>query len=191
MTYSIYLYIQRGLFERHKMTFALMLTNKILISAKSLSHEAIGIFLKGGGSLNANDVRKKPKDWIPDKCWLDMVALSQHPTFHDLLESVYRNDGLWRQWYDQEAPEEAKIPDGFEDRITPFERMCLVKSLREDRTLVAAQAYISHAIGGRFVESVPLNMESTWGESTPYVPLICLLSPGADPTKLIEELAKR
>ena len=29
MTYSIYLYIQRGLFERHKLTFALMLTNKI------------------------------------------------------------------------------------------------------------------------------------------------------------------
>ena len=29
MTYAIYLYIQRGLFERHKVTFALMLTNKV------------------------------------------------------------------------------------------------------------------------------------------------------------------
>ena len=35
MTYAIYLYIQRGLFERHKLTFALMLTNKILVSAKT------------------------------------------------------------------------------------------------------------------------------------------------------------
>jgi hypothetical protein len=33
MTYEIYLYIQRGLFERHKLIFALMLTNKILASA--------------------------------------------------------------------------------------------------------------------------------------------------------------
>lgn len=33
MTYEIYLYIQRGLFERHKIIFALMLTNKILTSA--------------------------------------------------------------------------------------------------------------------------------------------------------------
>ena len=24
-----------------------------------------------------NAVRKKPKDWIPDKCWLDLVALSE------------------------------------------------------------------------------------------------------------------
>ena len=34
MTYAIYLYIQRGLFERHKLTFALMLTNKICVSAR-------------------------------------------------------------------------------------------------------------------------------------------------------------
>jgi len=190
LTYAIYLYIQRGLFERHKIIFALMLTNKILVSAKKLDPTVINIFLKGGGSLDINQVRKKPKDWIPDKCWLDLVALSQLPTFHDLLDSFNRNDGLWRQWYDLEAPEQSKVPD-FDDKITKFERMVVVKSLRDDRTLVAAQEYISEAIGQRFVESVPLNMESTWGESHSRTPLICLLSPGADPTKLIEELAKR
>jgi hypothetical protein len=39
-----------------------------------------------------NAVRKKPKDWIPDKCWLDLVALSQLATFHDLLDSFTRNE---------------------------------------------------------------------------------------------------
>ena len=34
MTYEIYLYIQRGLFERHKLVFALMLANKILVCAR-------------------------------------------------------------------------------------------------------------------------------------------------------------
>jgi len=190
MTYSIYLYIQRGLFERHKLTFALMLTNKILISAKSLDKSLVGVFLKGGGSLDINSVRKKPKDWIPDKCWLDLVALSQVPVFHDLLDSFSRNEGLWRQWYDLEAPEQSKVPD-FDEKINKFERMCVVKSLREDRTMVAAQEYIAEAIGQRFTESVPLSMENALNESTPWVPFICLLSPGADPTKLIEELAKR
>lgn len=32
MTYEIYVYIQRGLFERHKIVFALMLATKILAS---------------------------------------------------------------------------------------------------------------------------------------------------------------
>jgi dynein heavy chain len=34
-------------------------------------------------------------------------------------------------------------------------------------------------------------MENTWAETDPHTPVICLLSAGADPTKLIEELAKR
>ena len=61
MTYEIYLYIQRGLFERHKIIFALMLTSKVLASAGKVKAEEIDIFLKGGGALDINSVRKKPK----------------------------------------------------------------------------------------------------------------------------------
>eukprot|EP00798_Chlamydomonas_sp_ICE-L_P031303 gene31303-6451_t len=190
LTYEIYLYVQRGLFERHKIIFALMLTNKILLSAGKIRFGDLDVFLKGGGALDINAVRKKPKDWIPDQVWLSIVALSSMEAFRDVPDSVFRNDGLWRQWYDQEAPEQAKVPD-YEDRLTKFERMCVVKTFREDRTLIAAADYISEALGQRFVESVPLNMENTHEESHNKCPLICLLSPGADPTKLIEDLAKR
>lgn len=61
MTYEIYLYIQRGLFERHKIIFALMLTSKVLSSAGKVKAEEIDIFLKGGGALDIDSVRKKPK----------------------------------------------------------------------------------------------------------------------------------
>ena len=33
LTYKIYLYITRGLYEKHKLVFALMLANKILLAA--------------------------------------------------------------------------------------------------------------------------------------------------------------
>ncbi|KAK9865923.1 hypothetical protein WJX84_001850 [Apatococcus fuscideae] len=190
MTYEIYLYIQRGLFERHKVIFALMLTNKLLVSAGKVRAEDVDVFLKGGGALDINSVRKKPKDWIPDAVWLNLVALSSMDAFRDVCDSVFRNDHSWRHWYDQEAPERAAVPD-YEQRLSKFERMCIVKAFREDRTLIAAADYIADALGQRFVESVPLNMENAWTESHPKCPLICLLSPGADPTKLIEDLAKR
>ncbi|GFR42148.1 hypothetical protein Agub_g3000 [Astrephomene gubernaculifera] len=190
MTYEIYLYVQRGLFERHKIIFALMLTNKVLVSASKVKVVDLDVFLKGGAALDINSVRKKPKDWIPDSVWLNIIALSAMDAFRDIPDSVFRNDGLWRQWYDQEAPEMAKVPD-YEDRLNKFERMCVVKTFREDRTLIAAADYIAEALGQRFVESVPLNMEKAWNESHAKCPLICLLSPGADPTKLIEDLAKK
>jgi dynein heavy chain, axonemal len=84
----------------------------------------------------------------------------------------------------------AKVPE-YEDRLTKFERMCVVKTFREDRTLVAATEYVADALGQRFVESVPLNMDRAWSESHSKCPLICLLSRGSDPTKLIEDLAKK
>lgn len=65
-------------------------------------------------------------------------------------------------------------------------RCARLQAFREDRTLIAAADYIAEALGQRFVESVPLNMERAWAESHRKCPLICLLSPGADPTKLIE-----
>lgn len=78
--------------------FALMLTNKILASAGSIKVSDVDIFLKGGGALDINSVRKKPKDWIPDGVWLNIVALSNLEAFRDIPDSVFRNDGLWRQW---------------------------------------------------------------------------------------------
>jgi hypothetical protein len=42
---------------------------------------------------------------------LDLLpfAPAPPPARRDIPDSVFRNDGLWRQWYDQEAPEMAKV----------------------------------------------------------------------------------
>jgi dynein heavy chain len=86
-----------------------MLTNKILTNSGKIRLSDLDVFLKGGGALDINSVRKKPKEWIPDSVWLNIVALSNMDAFRDIPDSVFRNDGLWRQWYDQEAPEMAKV----------------------------------------------------------------------------------
>jgi len=190
LTYSVYLYVQRGLFERHKVIFALMLANKVGISAGTLDPAALSAFLRGAGSLDIATARKKPKDWIPDAAWLNLLALSSLPVFASMPDSVAKSDAAWRQWYDLEAPEKGKLP-ALEGSLSKFERTMVLKALRPDRTLVAAADYISEALGPRFVESVPVNLEATWAESRNRVPLICLLSPGADPTRMIEDLAKR
>ena len=74
MTYEIYLYIQRGLFERHKIIFALMLTSKVLQSAGKVKGEEVDIFLKGGGALDINSVRKKPKVSFISQLYLSCPA---------------------------------------------------------------------------------------------------------------------
>lgn len=67
----------------------------------------------------------------------------------------------------------------------------LVRSWCPDRTLHQARKYIADTMGERYAEGVILNLEATWEESNPQVPLICFLSMGSDPTGAIENLAKR
>jgi dynein heavy chain len=76
LTYSLYKYVQRGLFERHKLTFALMLAMRILVGDRKLTENEVQIFLKGGAALDIKAVRKKPKEWIPDAVWLNAIAMT-------------------------------------------------------------------------------------------------------------------
>ncbi len=91
-------YIQRGLFERHKLIFALMLANKILVSAGKVKAADVDVFLRGGGAVDMTTARQKTNAWIPKDVWRNVIALSSMDAFRDIADSVFRNDGLWRQW---------------------------------------------------------------------------------------------
>merc|ERR1719174_1130093 len=48
LTYQVYRYMNRGLFERDKMMFKLLVTMKIKVVAKQLTSGDVSMFLKAG-----------------------------------------------------------------------------------------------------------------------------------------------
>ena len=191
LTFATFLYISRGLFEKHKALFALLLALKCQLVSGTITQDHFNVFLKAGAALDINAEKKKPKNWVPDGVWLNCVELSKMiPLFRDLAESIGRNDTLWQQWYDKEAPEIVPAPE-IGDRLDPMHKLLLIRSMRVDRTMIVAQEYICSTLGQKYVDSNPLNVESMHGESSERVPLICILSMGSDPTDLIMGLAKK
>ncbi|XP_051538163.1 dynein axonemal heavy chain 5 [Myxocyprinus asiaticus] len=190
LTYEVFRYTARGLYESHKFLFTLLLTLKIDLQAKNISHSEFQTFIKGGASLDLKSVEPKPKRWILDITWLNLVQLSSLPPFTALLTQVGHNDRAWKSWFDEAAPEETPLPDGYESQLDAFRKLLLIRSWCPDRTIAQARKYIAESMGVKYAEGVILDMEAMCSESEKRTPLVCFLSMGSDPTENIERLSK-
>uniref|UniRef100_A0A8C3PI70 Uncharacterized protein n=2 Tax=Charadriiformes TaxID=8906 RepID=A0A8C3PI70_9CHAR len=190
LTYEVFKYTVRGLYENHRFLFTLLLALKIDLQAKKISHMEFETLIKGGASLDLNSVEPKPKKWILDMTWLNLVQLSSLYPFNQLLVQVVRNEKSWKAWFDEAAPEKAVIPDGYDSLLDQFRKLLLVRSWCPDHTVAQARHYIAESLGGKYAEGFILEMEAMWTESDCRTPLTCFLSMGSDPTENIERLAK-
>lgn len=164
MTRHVHKYINRGLFEKDKITFLLMICFKILITAKKLTGNDVGAFLKAGAAEDIKTARAKPQgnqfNFLDEKSWLNILAFSKHtfgessiPNFKELPDLLQKNQPGWLQYFEKNDPENYPIPDLAErmsqekEEMRAFMEMCLVRSVREDRTLVASSKFISSILG--------------------------------------------
>ena len=191
MTKYVSSYMHRGLFERHKKIWTLMLAMKIEQVADRLSAAYVGNLLKGGGALDAKSEKPAPAKWIPEAVWLNVIALSRTVAMlRDLPDNFERYNDAWKTWYDHDAPETQPFPD-YNERLDQFEKMLLVRSIREDRALIAIDTYIESSIGRDYLLVEPLDMAKMHDEASAFVPMITILSTGSDPTGKINDLARK
>uniref|UniRef100_A0A8D3DUG5 Dynein heavy chain 5, axonemal-like n=1 Tax=Scophthalmus maximus TaxID=52904 RepID=A0A8D3DUG5_SCOMX len=190
LTFQVYCYTARGLYEEHKLLFTLLLALKIDLQDRNISHPEVLTFLKGGASLDLNSVEAKPRRWILDQTWLNLVQLSDLPPFNQILTQVSQNERSWRAWFDNLAPEDATLPDGYGDKLDTFRKLLLIRSWCPDRTIAQAWRYISDSLGQQYAEGLVLDLDAMLTESDSRTPMVCLLSMGSDPTENIERLAK-
>lgn len=199
MTYIVYRYINRGLYEADKMTFTLIVTLKILVTAGRLTQDDVNLLLRGGAALDINSVRKKPFAWLPDMTWLNCIELSTKVGFfRSLPEDMVRNEGAWKDWFEGNDPEKDAVPD-YEGKLTEEPRMgawyrlLAVRTFRMDRARLCIQDFIKNTpdMGARYVDPVTDTLRSIYDGMSPKIPVIFLLSVGADPTEAIMQMCRK
>ena len=87
----------------------------------------------------------------------EQVWANEHSMFFkELQDKIQRNDQIWKSWIDEDQPENTPIPD-YEDKINAdqtighFIHLCLVRALRQDRTILASEQFIKDVLGEEYI----------------------------------------
>ncbi|NXT68932.1 DYH5 protein, partial [Chaetops frenatus] len=189
LTYEVFKYTIRGLYENHRFLFTLLLALKMDLQAKKISHTEFETLIKGGASLDMNSVEPKPNKWILDTTWLNLVQLSSFQVMKHVkkLHSSGESKDISLFFFTEGVKKEQLT---FMTSALKQQINCLLTLSTEEEIIKAARHYIAESLGGKYAEGFILEMEAVWTESDCRTPLTCLLSVGSDPTENIERLAK-
>ena len=73
--------------------------------------------------------------------------------------------------------------------LTPFQKLLLLKVLKPDKLSLGIAEYVITRLDARFVEVPPLKLADIFKDTSPTVPVIFILSVGADPTGMLLDYA--
>ncbi|XP_054939143.1 dynein axonemal heavy chain 10-like isoform X1 [Physeter macrocephalus] len=191
LTFNIYNYGCAGLFERHKLLFSFNMTIKIEQAEGRVPQEELDFFLKGNTSLEKSK-RKKPCAWLSDQGWEDIILLSEMfpDNFGALPDDVEEHLTVWQEWYDLDSLEQFPLPLGYDDNITPFQKLLILRCFRVDRVYRAVTDYVTVTMGEKYVQPPMISFEAIFEQSTPNSPIVFILSPGSDPASDLMKLAE-
>jgi len=180
-TFSIYQSVCRGVFEKHKLLFSFSLTMKIMDGEGRLDPNEVRFLLTGPTSEVKDGMANPAESWLSDKCWNEILTVSQLEAFEGFDAAFSANCKHFQHIYDVEEADLEKLPSPWEEKLTPMQRMCFLRTLRPDRLTTAVYAFVTAEMGQKFVEPPVFDIAVSFEDSTKMSPLIFVLSPGSDP----------
>ena len=190
VTRSIYDYTCTGIFERHKLMFSFQMTCMILDGAGTLDRTELDFFLKGDVSLDVPKV-PKPVPWISSQGWKDLAYLASINEIYDaVVKDFLDNVTKWQMWQNLEAPEDAGFPGGFSEGLNPLQTLCIIRCFRPDRVYNAVKIMVMETMGDKYVQPPVLDYARIFAQSSPSMPMVFVLSPGANPQSDIQNLGE-
>lgn len=142
-TYSLYENICRSLFEKDKILFSLLLATNLQQDAGQLGAAELMFLLTGGVGLDNPDPNPAG-GWLPDKNWDELCRLTvSFEAFGALKEHVVKNLGSWKQYFDDYTPHEAPIPEPWNTKLTPFQKLLVLRCFRADKLVPAIELYVA------------------------------------------------
>jgi len=188
----IYYEINRSIFVKHKLLFALMITLAQLKTNNLLNLEEFQFFTTGVSSnpINDKDFPNPSTDDFSEKIWENILHLSNIQKFNGIVKNIIKNKGLWLGFMkDIETGAAKKAPNPY-NNLQNFSYLLLTKCLKPEFLIRNIKEFIQIELGDSFIENPIISLDSSYKESSNQIPLIFLLSPGDDPQDELKKFAQ-
>ena len=174
-------FVGRALFKADRPTFALHLVHGM--KGESFEENEWEAFV--GSLVSTNE---KPRDfpqWAAGERKRNFSVLVEN--FPRLVDCLDLGGSGWNRWATS-AECELEFPNL--RGVTPFEKVLVIQALRPDRLMTAVNGFCCDEMRVENIAPPAQSLEMIWKEeSSEEVPLMLITTPGADPSKELEEFA--
>ncbi|XP_063241593.1 dynein beta chain, ciliary-like [Bacillus rossius redtenbacheri] len=186
ITFSVFMYTSRGLFESDKLIFMAQMAFQILLINKEIEYADLDFLLRFPVTPNVTS----PVDFIPNVGWGGVKSLSLTDDLKNLDRDIEGAARRWQKVVDSETPEKEKLPGEWRNK-TSLQKLCIMRALRPDRMTYAITEFINEKLGNKYTSARTVEFAKSYEEMSPATPVFFILSPGVDPLKDVEALGKK
>ncbi|KAI9209204.1 dynein heavy chain and region D6 of dynein motor-domain-containing protein, partial [Polychytrium aggregatum] len=188
-TFSLFSNVCRSLFEKHKLLFSFLLSMRILMNDDKIDMDEWKFLLTGSCASEKSGANPAP-DWLSQRSWAEILMLASLPSYNTLEHDFADFVEDFRVIFDSTTPHKEKLPGRWENNLTQFQKILVLRCLRADRVTASIQDFVAAQLGERFVEPQTSDLSALYKESNPTTPLIFVLSPGTDPASNLYKFAE-
>jgi len=186
ITYNVFVYTTRGLFERDKLIFTAQMAFQILAMKKEIVPTELDFLLRCPSLPNL----QSPVDFLSHALWGSVKSLSQMETFQGLDRDIEGSAKRWKKFCESEVPEKEKFPGEWKNKSS-MQRLCMLRCLRPDRMLYAIRLFVAEQLGERYTAGRQVEFAKSYEETSRTTGVFFILSPGVNPVLQVEELGRK
>ncbi|XP_039357489.1 dynein heavy chain 17, axonemal isoform X18 [Mauremys reevesii] len=186
ITYSVFVYTARGLFERDKLIFMAQVAFQVLLMKKEVNPVELDFLLRFPFKAGLTS----PVDFLQSQGWGGIKVLSDMDEFKNLDSDIEGSAKRWKKFVESEAPEKEVFPKEWKNK-SALQKLCMMRCMRPDRMTYAVRNFVEEKMGSKFVEGRSVEFSKSYEESSPSTAIFFILSPGVDPLKDVEALGRK
>ncbi|XP_049610508.1 dynein axonemal heavy chain 12-like [Syngnathus scovelli] len=179
-TYNLFCNVCRSLFEKDKLLFSFILCCNLLLAKGEIEYPDL-VFLMTGGVGLQNTLANPDPSWLQEKSWDEICRANELPGLKGIKDTFIASPELFKPVFESKDPSGVPLPAPWDEKLNELQKMIIVRCLRPDKIVPAVHRYVISKIGKNFVQPPPFDLSKSYNDSNATIPLVFVLSPGADP----------